>query len=253
MALNRAAEAEGDAATAAAMAENDSDAQRLVRQVKVAKALDYLPKNQAELAVQDLTALRDQNPNAAEVRVGLARVFIAKRQAGEAVVELKKAIELEPTNAEAHFRLGFVLHALKGDPTSALAAYEKAVAADPANTEYRTNLGAVLSDLKQYDRAVAELTKVTTDPGYGRPEAWIYLGEAQLGAKHYKDAIAALQKAATTAPENARIQASLAWAYFGLKDAENFKKAAGKARALGHKEPTLLQYLSRIEGGEPIK
>lgn len=253
MALNRAAEAEGDAATAAAMAENDPEAQRLVLQVKVAKALDYLPKNQVELAVQDLTALRDQNPNAAEVRVGLARVLIAKRQGREAVAELKKAIELEPTNAEAHFRLGFVLHALLGDPTSALAAYEQAVAADPANIEYRTNLGAVLSDLKQYDRAVAELTKITADPGYTRPEAWIYLGEAQLGAKHYKEAIAALQKAASSAPENARVQASLAWAYFGLKDAENFKKAAGKARALGHKEPTLLQYLTRVEGGEPIK
>ena len=47
--------------------------------------------------------------------------------------------------------------------------------------------------------------------------------------------------------------AFLGWAYFGLKDADNFKKAAGKARSLGHKEPTLLQYLTRIEAGEPIK
>jgi len=29
--------------------------------------------------------------------------------------------------------------------------------------------------------------------------------------------------------------------------------ALAKARALGHKEATLLQYLTRIEGGEPIK
>ena len=27
----------------------------------------------------------------------------------------------------------------------------------------------------------------------------------------------------------------------------------GKAKALGHKEPTLLDYLKRIEAGEPIK
>ena len=47
--------------------------------------------------------------------------------------------------------------------------------------------------------------------------------------------------------------AYMGWAYFGLKDADNFKKAAGKARSLGHKEPTLLQYLTRVEGGEAIK
>ncbi len=127
------------------------------------------------------------------------------------------------------------------------------MAADPGNLTYRTNLGAVLSDLKQSDRAVAELTKVTESPGYGKADAWIYLGRAHLNAKRYKDAIAALEKAAIVAPTSADAFAYLGWAYFGLKDAENFKKAAGKARSLGYKEPTLLSYLSRVEAGEPIR
>jgi Tfp pilus assembly protein PilF len=142
---------------------------------------------------------------------------------------------------------------MKGNAAAAVGPYEKAVAADPANTTYRTNFGAALTDTKQPDRAVAELQKVVEAPGYSRPEAWIYLGQAHIAAKRFKEAIAPLQKAAELAPQNAAVQAFLGWAYFGLKDAANFKLHAGKAKSLGHNEPTLLQYLKRVEGGEAIK
>jgi tetratricopeptide (TPR) repeat protein len=255
LALKRPSDALGDASLAAAMAEGDQDAQRLLQEVKVAQALNYLATNQADLAIQDLTALRDQSPNLAEARVGLAKAYIAKRQADAAITELQKAIELDPKSAEAHFQLGYVNHVLKGNAAAALGAYEKAVAADPGNLESRTNLGAVLGDpnVKQFDRAVSELTKVVETPGYNSPVAWIYLGRAHIAAKRYKEAIPALDKAVAIAPNSADAYASLGWCYFGLKDAENFKKHAGKAKALGHKEPTLLQYLARVEGGEAIK
>jgi len=253
IAMGRAGEAVDDASTAAALAEHDADAQKLMRQALVARALDAVARNQVDLAIEDLTKLRDKQPDAAEVRVGLARALVAKRQPDAALAELEKAIALDPASAEAQYQMGYVRHVLKRDPAGALGPYEKAVAADPANLEYRTGLGAVLSDLKQYDRAVAELGKVTQAPGYKKAEAWIYLGAAHLGAKHYKDAIAALDKAAAAAPDNAQAEAYLAWSYFGLKDATAFKTHAGKAKALGHKEPTLLQYLTRIEAGEPIK
>jgi tetratricopeptide (TPR) repeat protein len=219
----------------------------------VARALATVAKGQPDLAAEDLTKLRDAEPDQADVRVGLARVLIAQRQADAAIAELDKAIALDPNLAEAQYQLGYVRHVLKRDAAGALGPYEKAAAAEASNLEYRTALGAVLSDLKQFDRAVAELGKVTQAPGYKRAEAWIYLGAAHLGAKRYKDAISALAKAGAVAPDNAQAEAYLAWSYFGLKDATAFKQHAGKAKALGHKEPTLLQYLTRIEAGEPIK
>jgi tetratricopeptide (TPR) repeat protein len=255
LALNRVDEAMGDAATAAALAEHDAEAQLLQQQVTIAKALGYVAQGQPDLAVQDLTALRDRNPGLAEARVGLARALVAKRQFDEALGELKKAAELKPDLAEAHYQLGYVSYAFKGDAAGAIPALEKAVAADPGNVEYRTYLGAALGDAKvgQVDRAVAELKKVAESPGYTRAEAWIYMGRAYLTAKKYKDAIAPLEKAASLAPQSPDAFASLAWSYFGLKDAENFKKAGGKARSLGYQEKTLLDYLRRVEGGEPIK
>ena len=253
IALGRGADAFGDASTAAAMAENDPDAARVAQEATVAKALAYLAQNQPDLAIQDLTALRDQHPDLALARVGLGRAYAAKRQVDLAVVELKKAVELDPSSAEAQYQLGYVQHMLKRDAASAVGSYEKAVAAEPGNLEYRTQLGAALAAANQPDRAVAELTKVTSAPGYDKADAWIYLGQAQLGAKHYKDAIAALEKASAIAPDNVQVETFLAWSYFGLKDSKNFVEHGRKAKALGQKEATLLGYLARIEAGEPIK
>jgi tetratricopeptide (TPR) repeat protein len=252
IALKRPDEAMGDAATAAALAENDPEAQGLAKEVAVAKALAAVTAGQIDDAIRDLTTLRDQSPDFADARVGLAKAYIAKRQVDAALAELQKAVEVSPGSAEAQYQLGYVNHVLKGNAAAAVGPYEKAVAAEPGNVVYRTNLGAALSATGQYERAVAELTKAT-ESAPDRPDAWIYLGQAHVVAKRYKDALAPLEKATQLAPQSDAAWAYLGWTYFGLKDAANFKKAAGKAKALGHKEPTLLQYLQRIEAGEPIK
>jgi len=253
IAAGRGADALGDASTAAALAENDPDAARAVQEATVAKALAYVAQNQAALAIQDLTALRDKSPDLAIARVGLGRAYAANRQVDLAIVELQKAVELDPASAEAQYQLGYTQHMLKRDAAAAVGPYTKAVAAEPGNVDYRTQLGAALAAANQPDRAVEELTKVTSTPGYQKADAWIYLGQAQLGAKKYKDALASLDKAAAVAPNNMQIETFMAWSYFGLKDSKNFIDHGRKAKALGQKEPTLLGYLTRIEGGEPIK
>jgi tetratricopeptide (TPR) repeat protein len=253
IALGRASEAMGDAATAAALAENDPEAKQLAQEVAVAKATEYIRTNQADLAIQDLTKLRDENPELVAARVGLAKAHVAKRQADPAVVELREAVRLDAANAEAQFQLGQVLHLMKRDAAGAVPAYEKAVAAEPGNLDYRTALGAALLEAKDYDRAVAELGKATESPAYKKADAWLYTGAAHLAAKRYKDAIAALEKAAAVAPDNVQIEGYLAWAYFGLKDAGNFKAHGARAKALGSKDTTLLSYLARVEKGEEIK
>jgi tetratricopeptide (TPR) repeat protein len=253
LALGQPEDAVSDAAIVAAMSEGDPEAKALQVEVGVAQALANVARNQPDLAIHDLTRLRDENPGSAAVRVGMAKALVAQRNFDAALAELQKAVEAEPGSAEAQFQLGYVQHVYKGNAAAALPSYEKAVAADPANVAYRTNLGAALVALKQYDRSLEELKKVTDSPGYDKPDAWIYIGQAQVGAKRYKDAIAPLEKATSIAPNNDMPYAFLAWAYFGLKDAENFKKSAAKARSLGHKEATLLDYLKRVEGGEPIK
>jgi tetratricopeptide (TPR) repeat protein len=253
LALGRPEDAVSDAALAAAMGTGDADAQGLVLEVTEAKALELLKSGNVDQAVQELMALRDQHPDVAGVRIALAKALVKRRNVDEAIVELQKAIELDPTSAEAARELGDVQLRLKGNPTAAVAAYEKAVAADPKDLDAGAALGAALLETKQYDRAVEQLSRVTADAGYAKAEAWISLGGAQLALKRYKDAIASLDKGLAVTPDSGPGEAYLAWCYFGLKDATSFKVHGARARSLGFKEPTLLEYLRRVEAGEPIK
>jgi len=253
IALGRSQEALGDASIAAAMAEGDKDAQGLVMEVKVARALEELRNGKTDLAVQDLTQLREENPESAEVRLGLARAQIARRDAPSAIAELQKAVELDPERADTQYQLGWALLMMKGDAAGAVAPLQKAVALEPSNAAYLTSLGTALGGAQQFDVAIDVLTQATSLPGYSKPEGYLSLGQAYVNTKNYKDAAAALEKATSLAPENNQAWATLGWAYFGLKDADKFKAAAGKARSLGYKEPTLLSYLKRVEDGEAIK
>jgi tetratricopeptide (TPR) repeat protein len=248
-----AGEALADANLAAAMAENDPDAQALVVEVKVARALQEVAEGQPDLGVQDLTQLRDQNPSSSAVRLGLAKAQIARRDPAAAIAELQKAVELDPKNAEAQYQLGFVLLRMKGDSAAAVAPFEKAVALEPGSTLYATALGSALVGAQKFDAAIDLLTRLTAPPAYKLADGYVLLGQAYVQSKRYKDALPVLEKATSLAPESPDAWATLAWAYFGLKDAAKFKEAGGKARTLGYKEPTLLTYLKRIEGGEPIK
>jgi tetratricopeptide (TPR) repeat protein len=253
LALGQTDDAFADANIAAALSDNDKGAQRLVAETKVAQAAALVGKGQPELAVQDLVAMRDQQPDEAVVRIGLAKAYIAQRQGSLAVAELSKAVELDPALTEGQYLLGFALLNLKGDAAAALPPLERAAAAEPNNLQYALQRGIALNALQQFDRAVPVLLKVTQDPRNQDPEAHIALGQAYVGQKAYKDALPVLVKATEMAPQNDRAFAFLAWAQFGLKDAEAFKRAGAKARSLGYKEPTLLKYLARIEGGEKIK
>jgi tetratricopeptide (TPR) repeat protein len=253
IALDRAQEALGDAAIAAAMAENDPDAQALVLEVKVARALQDLRAGNTALAEQDLTQLAEEAPDSPEVHFGLARAQLERRDADAAIVELQKVVELEPDNVDAQYELGRVQLRMKADAAAAVPPLEKAVELKPDNTIYLTTLGTALVNAQRFDDAVGVLTKATELPDYASAEGFLSLGQAYVNLKRYKEAVPVLEKATTLAPDQAVIWATLGWAHFGLKDAEAFKKTAGKARSLGYKEPTLLKYLGRVEDGEEIK
>jgi tetratricopeptide (TPR) repeat protein len=247
--LNQAERALEDAQIAGALAPDDPEAQGLIQKAQVAKALALLRQNQPELAIEDLTQLSQQTPSSAEIRIGLGRAYLAKRQADQALAELKKAIELAPKSAEANYYAGQALHVFKGDAAGAVPFYEKAVALDPANTDYRIQLGAALTDPKvaQLDRAVSELTTAAAGAGAQRADCWIYLGGAHLAAKRYTEAVAALEKGLALAPDEVTGNAYLAWAYFGLKDVAKFKAQGARARTLGYKDPTFLKNLTEVE------
>jgi tetratricopeptide (TPR) repeat protein len=252
IALGRAQEALGDASIAAAMAENDPEAQALAIEVRVARAMQDMREGNTALAEQDLTQLRDEYPESPEVRLGLAKAQLVRRDADAAIAELTKAVELNPDYTEAQYELGRVQLKLKADAAAAVPPLEKAVSLEPGNPTYATTLGTALAGAQQFDRAVEVLAPAAAQEGDDSAEGFFSLGQAQVQLKKYRDAIPVLEKATTLAPDAAAVWATLAWAHFGLKDAESFKKAAGKAKSLGYEEPTLLNYLEELSKPDAV-
>jgi tetratricopeptide (TPR) repeat protein len=69
-------------------------------------------------------------PAAAEYRVKAGRNLLKLQRAADAESAFQKAIEIDSTDAEAHFQLGKLAFA-KGDNTTAILHYEHAVASQP--------------------------------------------------------------------------------------------------------------------------
>ncbi len=254
VALGRAGEALAEANLAAAMSsENDTEAQTLVVEVKVERALQDAAQGQVDLAVEDLTRLLEQNPQSAMAQLGLARAQILRRDADAALAALQKAIELDPKNSEAQYQLGHVQHVMKQNPAAAVAAFEQAVALEPGSELFRTSLGGALADANLLDRAVEELTKVTSTEGYSGWQAWFYLGTAHLKANRFQEGAAAFQKSLAAKPDNGQAEGLLAWCYVGLKDTDNFKLHGANAKKLGFKDPELMKRLAQVEAGETFK
>ena len=92
----------------------------------------------------------------AHYRLGIA--LKDKGQLDEAIAEFRKALQIQPDDAAAHNNLGFALQD-KGQLDEAIAEYRKAVQIQPDDADAHDNLGVVLQDKGQLDEAIAEFRK----------------------------------------------------------------------------------------------
>jgi len=152
-------------------------------------------------------------------------------QDGEASEAFKQAIVLDPTLAEAHFRLGLAYEALnKADEAekeykTAVESYKKFFDNDEnsSDAEAHYNLGQTYAGLHQYSDAIREYrqaTKIKSD------DADIYydLGLAHTKLAQYSEAASAFSKSLEIDPENYRAQDALDEARDGMKRVQAGKK-----------------------------
>jgi protein O-GlcNAc transferase len=74
----------------------------------------------------------------------------------EAITELKKALELDPSFADAHLAIGHALHKLKRLP-EAVEAIKKAIEINPQDPMYHTSLSTVYRDMGRIPDAEEEM------------------------------------------------------------------------------------------------
>jgi superkiller protein 3 len=94
-------------------------------------------------------------------------VFYGKQEKYvEAVMELEKAIELNPAYADAYNALGVIYHQQKLYQ-KAIEHYFLAIEAEPGHAKAHTNLAIVYHEQKEYRKAVHQLEKaLEIDPNY---------------------------------------------------------------------------------------
>jgi len=92
----------------------------------------------------------------------------------KAEVACRKAIELEPVNAHAHYNLGTILNNL-GKLQEAEKSYKKSIEFKPENAVAHFSLGSMFNNLDRLEEAVASTNKaIKLKPDY--PEAYNNLG-----------------------------------------------------------------------------
>lgn len=111
---------------------------------------------EAENAAREALRL---DPNLAEAYSSLGLLYTTRRKGKEAIKNLEKAVELRPSNADAHAWLCWIL-LLTGNSQKGLASARTAVTYNPLSQESLSNLSLSLLSIRDYEGALREAIRL---------------------------------------------------------------------------------------------
>lgn len=130
--------------------------------------------------------------------------------------EFQRAVELNPSYAEAHHWYGLYLTAM-GRFDQAMTEMKRAQELDPLSLIINTNMGWVFYFQRQYDQAIEHYRRaLDMDPNFA--SARVKLGWAYEQRRMYKDAITQLRTALTLAGDGVLTELGHAYAVSGQRD-----------------------------------
>jgi tetratricopeptide (TPR) repeat protein len=176
-----------------------------------------LPSPEAEAAAGKALELE---PTLAEAHASLGMILMFHHWDWEgAERELRRAIELNPNYATAHHWYGVYL-SLRGRLDEAKGAMRRALEIDPTSLIINADLAQLHYFAREYDEAEAQCKKVLEmDPNFLVAHAYLYSIYARHGKidEARQEAQTAVQLAGPTPPGNAILEA-MAYAEAGNKD-----------------------------------
>jgi Flp pilus assembly protein TadD len=147
------------------------------------------------------------NPNNAEVHSNLGVVLAARKRGDEAVAHYRKALEIKPDYANAHYNLGVLLAKIER-VDEAIDHFQKALEINPDYAEAHNNLGAMLAIRGQTDDAIAHYRKaIQINPDYAQAHSNLGVLLAKLG--RVDEAIDHFQKALEIMPDDVKVRRNL--------------------------------------------
>jgi serine/threonine protein kinase/tetratricopeptide (TPR) repeat protein len=169
--------------------------------------------------------------------MNLGSVLIEKKALDEATAAYRKAIELKPDFAGAHFCLGIAL-GKQSRWEEATAAYRKAIELKPNYNEAYNNLGCVFAEQGRPDEAIAcfqKATRLDTNQAYAHAN----LGEQLYHKGRWAEAEASYREALRVTPNEAPPNSMFAWFRANCPDAtfRNIQEAVRLAQKATELDP----------------
>jgi len=124
-----------------------------IMQARMVLGYIYSVTGRYRLAEFEFTKVSELGLQSSQALAALGFVCYAQKKVRESVEALKKALELEPRNANALNSLGYIYAEEKLDPQKAVALCRQAVEVAPRNAAYLDSLGWALIRVGGYDEA----------------------------------------------------------------------------------------------------
>src|SRR5664279_3940720 len=153
--------------------------------------------------------------------------YVDKKQYDAAVIQFKKALQVDPRYADAHYQLGLA-YLRQQKVKEGYAELRQAIDLDPKNVKAQLELGNILWSVKEFKRSEDAARKVIElDPN--SPEGYTLLGTALFAEKDAEGALQAYNKVIELKPDDAGVYLNRGVLYTSMKNdaaAEaDFKKA----------------------------
>ncbi|MGQ0810857.1 MAG: tetratricopeptide repeat protein [Nitrospiraceae bacterium] len=152
-----------------------------------------------------------------------------------AFVSFQKAVQLNPSNQEAHYGLGHI-YASQGKLNQAEEEFREAIRLNQDYSEAHTYLGQVLAQQDRWTEAIKSFQQALTNPLYSTPDlARFHLGRALAHEGDMKGATAAFEDALLVNPPSvppAMLHLELGRAYYKLGYDARAKESLAKVSSL---------------------
>jgi len=154
--------------------------------------------------------------------------FFKAGDTDNAIQEYRRALELNPNNAEAHLRLGFLMYNAKRMYEEGMSHYNQALKANPNDPRIHHDLGMALLHQKQFDQAIKHLSVALRGMPNGLDKQYNLVGMhynlalAFSFAERSEEAIPHFSEVVRLDPKNASAHYMLATSY---AEVQQFSKA----------------------------
>jgi tetratricopeptide (TPR) repeat protein len=227
------------------------------------KALDLRPDFYDALSnLGDVCKIQNRNAEAEQYYVkaaeagapyyntyfNLASVYIAAGRLDPALPNLERAIQIDPSNAEAPYTLGWV-YDQKNDAAHAEQCYLEALRIKPSYPEPRINLAVLQTKQGRYKEAIDNLQyaqKIVPQ----HPIMLYALGDVYMRSGRTQDAVNVFTQLAQSQPQHRLVHTSLGLCYETLGDTAKARASFQQAIQVAPQDPytnTAREHLAKLD------